>query len=133
VWALEDKIYGVELNHVPRKYNEGADEVGKITSGRISIPPNVFEHDIAKPYVNLGKTLPSLGEPSGELMEEDPLNEAYVLSQLVGYRADEAEAMKVDTTLHTADWRSKYLDWIDRSARGEVHRHKGQIVHRCQR
>jgi ribonuclease HI len=40
--ALEDKFYGIELNHVPYKYNEEADELAKIASGLISIPPNVF-------------------------------------------------------------------------------------------
>jgi ribonuclease HI len=33
VRALEDKFYGVELNHVPRRYNEEADEHAKIASG----------------------------------------------------------------------------------------------------
>jgi hypothetical protein len=33
VRALEDKFYGIELNHVPRKYNEEADELAKNTSG----------------------------------------------------------------------------------------------------
>jgi ribonuclease HI len=27
IWALEDKFYGIELNHVPRRYNEEADEL----------------------------------------------------------------------------------------------------------
>jgi ribonuclease HI len=31
--ALEDKFYGIELNHVPRRYNEEADELAKIASG----------------------------------------------------------------------------------------------------
>jgi hypothetical protein len=39
VRALEDKFYGIELNHIPRKYNEEADELAKIVSGRITIPP----------------------------------------------------------------------------------------------
>jgi ribonuclease HI len=47
VRALEDKFYGIELNHVPRRYNEEADELAKIASGRITIPPNVFARDIA--------------------------------------------------------------------------------------
>jgi ribonuclease HI len=63
VRALEDKFYGVELNHVPRKYNEEADELAKIASGRITIPPNVFTCDIAKPSVDLSKISPSQGEP----------------------------------------------------------------------
>jgi ribonuclease HI len=33
VRALEDNFYGIELNHVPRKYNEEADELAKIASG----------------------------------------------------------------------------------------------------
>jgi hypothetical protein len=42
VRTLEDKFYGIELNHVPRRYNEDADELAKIASGRITVPPNVF-------------------------------------------------------------------------------------------
>jgi ribonuclease HI len=42
VRTLEEKFYGIELNHVPRRYNEEADELAKITSGRITVPPNVF-------------------------------------------------------------------------------------------
>jgi ribonuclease HI len=42
VRALKDKFYGIELNHVPRRYNEEADELTKIASGRITVPPNVF-------------------------------------------------------------------------------------------
>jgi hypothetical protein len=47
VRALEDKFYGIKLNHVPRRYNEEADELAKITSGRITVPPNVFARDVA--------------------------------------------------------------------------------------
>jgi ribonuclease HI len=53
VRALEDKFYSIELNHVPRRYNEEADELAKITSGRITVPPNVFARDVAQPSVNL--------------------------------------------------------------------------------
>jgi ribonuclease HI len=42
VRALEDKFYGIELNHVPHRYNEEEDELTKIASGRITVPPNVF-------------------------------------------------------------------------------------------
>jgi ribonuclease HI len=47
VRALEDKFYGIELNHVPRRYNEEADELAKIASGQITVPPNVFARDVA--------------------------------------------------------------------------------------
>jgi ribonuclease HI len=42
VRALEDKFYGIELNLVPRRYYEEADELTKIASGRITVPPNVL-------------------------------------------------------------------------------------------
>jgi hypothetical protein len=54
VRALEDKFYGIELNHVPRKYNEEASELAKIASGRITVPPNVFTRDVEKSSVDLG-------------------------------------------------------------------------------
>jgi ribonuclease HI len=38
VRALEDKFYGIELNHVPRRYNEEADKLAEIASGRITVP-----------------------------------------------------------------------------------------------
>jgi ribonuclease HI len=42
VQRLEDKFYGLELNHVARRYNETADELAKIASGRTTVPPDVF-------------------------------------------------------------------------------------------
>jgi hypothetical protein len=42
VCALRDKFYGIELNHIPRKYNEEADGLTKIASGQITVPPNIF-------------------------------------------------------------------------------------------
>jgi hypothetical protein len=34
----EDKFYGLELNHIARRYNETADELAKIASGRTTVP-----------------------------------------------------------------------------------------------
>jgi ribonuclease HI len=42
VRALEDKFYGIELNHVRRRYNEEADELAKIPLGRITVPQTSF-------------------------------------------------------------------------------------------
>jgi hypothetical protein len=94
VRALEDKFYGIELNHVPRRYNE-EEELAEITSGRITVPPNVFARDVSRPSVNLEPTPSSQEEPSGapsdptgaEPMDEDPSNEVFVLSLLEGYGA----------------------------------------------
>jgi hypothetical protein len=60
---------------------------------------------VAKHSVDLGKISPSQEEPSGapsnpagtEPMDEDPSNEAIILSLLEGYGADEAEAMDIET------------------------------------
>jgi hypothetical protein len=47
-------------------------------------------------------------------MDEDPSNEAYVLSLLEGYGADEAEVMDVEPAPISADLRNKYIAWMDR-------------------
>jgi hypothetical protein len=49
-------------------------------------------------------------------MDEDPSNEAYVLSLLERYGADEAEAMDTEPVPCAEDWRDKYNTWIDRGA-----------------
>jgi ribonuclease HI len=122
VRALEDKFYDIELNHVPRRHNEEANELAKIASGRITVPPNVFARDVARPLVNLKLTPSSQEEPSGapsdptgaEPMDEDPSNEAFVLSLLDGYGADEAKAMDTEPVPRAEDWRDKYIAWMDR-------------------
>jgi hypothetical protein len=53
VRTLEDKFYGIELNHVPRRYNEEADELAKIASGRITVTLIVFAQDVAQPSIDL--------------------------------------------------------------------------------
>jgi hypothetical protein len=125
VRALEDKFYGIELNHVPRRYNEEADELAKIASGRITVPPNVFARDVAQPSVVLEPHPSSHAEPSGapsnpagaEPMDEDPSNEAYILSLLEGYGSYEADVMDIEPAPVKADWRDKYIAWM---ARGEL-------------
>jgi ribonuclease HI len=63
VRRLEDKFYGLELNHVARWYNETANELAKIASGRTTVPPNVFSRDIYQPSVKLNDA----PEPEGTL------------------------------------------------------------------
>jgi hypothetical protein len=47
-------------------------------------------------------------------MDEDPSNEAFMLSLLEGYDAFEAEAMETEPVPCAEDWRTKYLAWINR-------------------
>jgi hypothetical protein len=56
VRRLEDKFYGLELNHVARCYNETADELVKIASGRTTVPPDVFSRDLHQPSVKIDDT-----------------------------------------------------------------------------
>jgi hypothetical protein len=53
---LEDKFYGLELNHIARWYNETADELAKIASGRTTVPPDVFSRDLHQPFVKTDDT-----------------------------------------------------------------------------
>jgi hypothetical protein len=56
VRRLEDKFYGLELNHIARRYNETADELAKIASGRTTVPLDVFSRDLHQPSVKTGDT-----------------------------------------------------------------------------
>jgi ribonuclease HI len=51
VRRLEDKFYGLKLNHIARRYNVTADELAKISSGRTTVPPDVFSRDLHQPSV----------------------------------------------------------------------------------
>jgi hypothetical protein len=48
---LEDKFYGLELNHIARRYNETADELAKIASGWATVRLDVFSRDLHQPSV----------------------------------------------------------------------------------
>ena len=56
VRRLEDKFYGLGLSHVARWYNETADELAKIASGRTTIPLDVFSRDLHQPSVKTDDT-----------------------------------------------------------------------------
>ncbi|XP_039797690.1 uncharacterized protein LOC120662654 [Panicum virgatum] len=108
VRRLEDKFDGLELNHITRKYNEEANELAKITSGRTTVPPNVFTRDLTKPSVDFknpaeaigaapkpsgtATTLPSAKDPS---MEESEAMDTDIETSSV----DEAAAMEIDEAL----------------------------------
>jgi ribonuclease HI len=56
VRRLEDKFYGLELNHIARRYNETANELAKIASGQTTVPPDVFSRDLHQPSVKTDDT-----------------------------------------------------------------------------
>jgi ribonuclease HI len=98
VRRLEDKFYGLELNHVARRYNKTADELAKIASGRTMVPPNVFSRDIYQPSVKLNDT-PEPKETS----------------------ATEGEALRVEVEQNgvtpNLNWQTPYLEYL---LRGEL-------------
>jgi hypothetical protein len=56
VRLLEDKFHGLELNHIALRYNETADELDNIASGRTTVPPDVFSRDLHQPSVKTDDT-----------------------------------------------------------------------------
>jgi hypothetical protein len=53
VRRLENKFYGLELNHIARRYNETVDALAKIASGRTTVPPDVFSRDLHQPSIKI--------------------------------------------------------------------------------
>jgi hypothetical protein len=102
---LEDKFYGLELNHVARRYNETIDELAKIASGRTTVPPNVFSRDIYQPSVKLNDA----PEPEGTSV------------QLEVPSAAEGEALHVEVEQNGVtpllNWQTPYLEYL---LRGEL-------------
>jgi hypothetical protein len=102
VRRLEDKFYGLELNHIARRYNETADELAKIASGRTTVPPDVFSRDIHQPSVKIDDT-PEPEEASAQ--PEVP-------------SAAEGEALHVEGERNgvatNRNWQTSYLQYLHR-------------------
>jgi hypothetical protein len=100
VRRLEDKFYRLELNHVARRYNETADELAKIASGRTTVPTNVFSKDIYQPSVQVDDA-PELEEASGQ--PEVP-------------SAAEGEALRIEGERNgvppVPNWQAPYLEYL---------------------
>jgi ribonuclease HI len=105
VRRLEDKFYGLELNHVARRYNETANELVKTASGRTTVPPNVFSRDIYQPSVKIDDA-PKPEETSAQ--PEVPL-------------AAEGEALRVEGERNgvtpVPNWQTPYPEYL---LRGEL-------------
>jgi ribonuclease HI len=102
VRRLEDKFYGLELNHIAQRYNETADELAKIASGRTTVPPNVFSRDIDQPFVKIDDT-PEPDETSAK--PEAP-------------SATEGEALHIEGERNgvapNQNWQTPYLQYLHR-------------------
>jgi hypothetical protein len=109
VRRLEDKFYGLELNHIARRYNETADELAKIASGRTTVPPDVFSRDLHQPSVKTDDT-PEPEKASAQ--PEAPSAQPEVPS------APEGEALRVEEERSGAtpsrNWQTSYLQYLHR-------------------
>jgi hypothetical protein len=105
VQRLEDKFYGLELNHIARRYNETADELAKIALGRTTVPPGVFSRDLHQPSVKIDDA------PEPEVPSAEPEVPSVI----------EEEALPVEEEQNGAtpdpDWQTPYLEYL---LRGEL-------------
>jgi hypothetical protein len=114
VWRLEDKFYGLELNHIARRYNETADELAKIASGRTTVPPDVFSRDIHQPSVKTDDT-PEPEEASAHPEEASPHPEEASAQPEVSSVA-EGEALRVEGERNgvtpNRNWQTPYQQYL---------------------
>jgi ribonuclease HI len=123
VRRLEDKFYGLELNHIARRYNETADELAKIASGRTTVPPDVFSRDLHQPSVKIDDTpepeapsaqpeVPSARPEAPSARPEAPSVQPEVPS------APEGEALRVEEersgVTPNRNWQTPYLQYLHR-------------------
>jgi ribonuclease HI len=130
VQRLEDKFYGLELNHIARRYNETADELAKIASGRTTVPPDIFSRDLHQPYVKIDDT-PEPKAPSAQpevpsAQSEAPLARPEAPSaqpeapsvQPEVPSAPEGEALRVEEersgVTPNRNWQTPYLQYLHR-------------------
>jgi ribonuclease HI len=114
VRRLEDKFYGLELNHIARRYDETADELAKIASGRTTVPPDIFSRDLHQPSVKTDDTL----EPEkASVQPEAPSAQPEAPS------APEGEALRVEEERNgvtpNRNWQTPYLQYL----------HRGELPH----
>jgi ribonuclease HI len=109
VRRLEDKFYGLELNHVVRRYNETADELAKIASARTTVPPNVFSRDLHQPSVKTNDT------PEPEKVSALP---EVPSAQPEAPSAPEGEALRIEEERNgvtpNRNWQTPYLQYLHR-------------------
>jgi ribonuclease HI len=131
VRRLEDMFYGLELNHIARRYNETADELAKIASGRTTVPSDVFSRDLHQPFVKTDDT-PKPEKASAQ--PEAPSARPEVPS------APEGEALRIEEegsgVMPNRNWQTPYLQYLHRGelpldraeARGLARRAKSFVL-----
>jgi ribonuclease HI len=114
VRCLEDKFYGLELNHIARWYNEIADELAKIASGRTTVPPDVFSRDLHQPPVKIDDTPePEEASVEPEVPSAEP-EEASAEPEVPLAIEEEALPVEGEQNGVTPDpnWQTPYLEYL---------------------
>jgi ribonuclease HI len=130
VRRLKDKFYGLELNHIARRYNETADELAKIALGRTTVPPDVFSRDLHQPSVKINDTpepeapsaqpeVPSAQSEAPSAQPEAPSARPEASSvQPEVPSAPEGEALRVEEeqsgVTPNQNWQTPYLQYLHR-------------------
>jgi hypothetical protein len=116
VRRLEDKFCGLELNHITRRYNETADELAKIASGRTTVPPDVFSRDLHQPSIKTDDT-PEPEAPSAQSEAPSAQPEAPS-AQPEAPSAPEGEALRVEEersgVTPNRNWQTPYMQYLHR-------------------
>jgi ribonuclease HI len=116
VRRLEDKFYGLELNHVARRYNETADELAKIALGRTTVPPDVFSQDLHQPSVKTDDT-PEPKKASAQPEARSAQSEASS-ARPEEPSAPEGEALRIEEersgVTPNRNWQTPYLQYLHR-------------------
>jgi ribonuclease HI len=123
VRRLEDKFYGLELNHIARRYNETADELAKIASGRTTVPPDVFSRDLHQPFIKIDDTAEPEA-PSAQPEVPSAQSEASSARPEAPSARPEAPSAPEGETLHVEgersgvtpdqNWQTPYLQYLHR-------------------
>jgi ribonuclease HI len=116
VRRLEDKFYRLELNHITRRYNETADELAKIASGRSTVPLDVFSRDLHQPSVKIDDT-PEPEAPSAQPEVNSAQSEAPSVRPKAP-SAPEGETLRVEGeqsgVTPDQNWQTPYLQYLHR-------------------
>jgi ribonuclease HI len=112
VRRLENKFYGLELNHIARRYNETADELAKIASGRMTVPPDVFSRDLHQPFVQIDDA----PEPEETSAQPEAPSAAPEAPSAIEEEALPVEEEQNGVTLDP-NWQTLYLEYL---LRGEL-------------
>jgi ribonuclease HI len=116
VRRLDDKFYGAELNHIARRYNETADELAKIASGRTTVPLDVFSRDLHQPSIKIDDTPEP--EKVSALPEAPSAQPKAPSAQPEVPSAPEGEALHIEEERNRVppnrNWQTSYLQYFHR-------------------